>query len=66
LLVGVGAGVALVGMLTAWLVTNFRFAGSRMLEWALVLPLAMPAYVVAYAYTDTLQFAGPGAGVHRG
>ena len=59
LLLGVGVGVALVGTLTAWLVTTYRFAGSRAFEWALVLPLAMPAYVVAYAYTDTLQFAGP-------
>jgi iron(III) transport system permease protein len=65
LLIGVGIGVAIVGTLTAWLVTNFRFAGSRMLEWALVLPLAMPAYVVAYAYTDTLQFAGPVQGFIR-
>ena len=66
LLIGVGAGVALVGTLTAWLVTTYRFAGSRVLEWALVLPLAMPAYVVAYAYTDTLQFAGPVQGFIRG
>ena len=59
LLVGVALGVGVIGTLTAWLVTTYRFRGSRMLEWVLVLPLAMPAYVVAYAYTDALQFSGP-------
>lgn len=59
LLVGVAIGVAVAGTTTAWLVTSFRFPGRRVLEWALVLPLAMPAYVIAYAYTDALQFAGP-------
>lgn len=51
--------VALFGIGCAWLVAVFDFPGKRILEWALVLPLAMPAYVVAYAYTDFLQFAGP-------
>ncbi len=59
LCVAVGAGVALVGMGTACAVTLFDFAGRRWLEWALLLPLAMPAYVTAYAYTDFLQFSGP-------
>lgn len=59
LLAGVCAGVLLVGVPTAWLVSTYRFAGRAWLEWALVLPLAMPAYVIAYAYTDALQFAGP-------
>ncbi len=59
LLVGVALGVGIIGTLSAWLVTTYRFRGSRILEWALVLPLAMPAYVVAYAYTDALQFSGP-------
>jgi len=52
-------GVALVGLSTALAVTLFDFPGRRALEWALLLPLAMPAYVVAYAYTDFLQFSGP-------
>ena len=43
----------------AWLVTMYRFPGQRLLNWALVLPLAMPAYVLAYAYTDFLQVTGP-------
>ncbi len=59
LLLGVTAGVVSIGVLSAWLVTAYRFPGRRVLEWALVLPLAMPAYVMAYAYTDWLQFTGP-------
>jgi iron(III) transport system permease protein len=55
----VGVGVALVGGVTAALVTLFDFAGRRVFEWALLLPLAMPAYVLAYAATDFLQFSGP-------
>ena len=59
LLLGVSFGVVSIGVLTAWLLTAYRFPGRRVLEWALVLPLAMPAYVMAYAYTDWLQFTGP-------
>ena len=59
LCVSVAVGVAVVGMLTASAVTLFDFPGRRFFEWALLLPLAMPAYVVAYAYTDFLQFSGP-------
>jgi iron(III) transport system permease protein len=55
----VAGGVISFGVTTAWLVTVYRFPGQRVLEWALVLPLAMPAYVMAYAYTDWLQAAGP-------
>ena len=59
LAVGVGGGVALVGVSTAWLTAMTQFPGRRVLEWALLLPLAMPAYVIAYVYTDLLQFVGP-------
>ena len=59
LCVAVAVGVAVVGMATASAVTLFDFPGRRVMEWALLLPLAMPAYVVAYAYTDYLQFSGP-------
>lgn len=59
LTLAVALGVALVGGATALAVTLFDFAGRRVLEWALLLPLAMPAYVLAYAYTDALQFSGP-------
>ncbi|MGH9577272.1 MAG: hypothetical protein ACRD3R_07525, partial [Terriglobales bacterium] len=62
---GVAAGVVSIGVLSAWLVTAYRFPGQRVLEWALVLPLAMPAYVMAYAYTDWLQFTGPVQGALR-
>jgi iron(III) transport system permease protein len=54
----VGLGVTVVGLATAAAVTLFDFPGRRFFEWALLLPLAMPAYVVAYAYTDFLQFSG--------
>lgn len=59
LCVAVALGVAVVGTACAAAVTLFDFPGRRGFEWALLLPLAMPAYVVAYAYTDFLQFAGP-------
>jgi iron(III) transport system permease protein len=59
LCLGVGSGVILVGVSTAWLVTMHDFPGRRLFEWALVLPLAVPAYVMAYTYTDLLQFVGP-------
>ena len=59
LVLGVGLGVSVLGVGTAWLVTACRFPGRRALEWMLVLPLAAPAYVLAYAYTDFLQFSGP-------
>jgi iron(III) transport system permease protein len=55
----VGAGVAVLGTTSAWLVVAHEFPGRRMFEWAMLLPLAMPGYIVAYAYTDFLQFAGP-------
>lgn len=55
----VGIGAAVVGTATAAAVTLFEFPGRRQWEWLLLLPLAMPAYVTAYAYTDFLQFSGP-------
>ncbi|MCK2094736.1 ABC transporter permease [Thauera aromatica] len=56
---GVGLGVASIGITTAWLTTMLDFPGRRFFEWALVLPLAVPAYVMAYVYTDFLQYVGP-------
>jgi iron(III) transport system permease protein len=55
----VAGGVIVVGLGAAAAVTLFEFPGRRFFEWALLLPLAMPAYVVAYAYTDFLQYSGP-------
>jgi len=59
LAVSVALGVALLGGATAAAVTLFQFPGRRAFEWLLLLPLAMPAYVLAYAYTDFLQYSGP-------
>lgn len=59
LCVGVGLGVSSIGITAAWLTTMLEFPGRRFFQWALVLPLAMPAYVMAYVYTDFLQFVGP-------
>ncbi|MBD5804668.1 Sulfate transport system permease protein CysW [Azoarcus sp. Aa7] len=56
---GVGLGVSTIGVATAWLTTMTEFPGRRFFQWALVLPLAVPAYVMAYVYTDFLQFVGP-------
>lgn len=55
----VGSGVATIGTTVAWLTAMAEFPGRRVFEWALLLPLAMPAYVMAYVYTDLLQFVGP-------
>jgi len=59
LMLGVGLGTALIGTGTAWLVTMCRFPGGRLFEWALLLPLAAPAYLLAYVYTDLLAYYGP-------
>ncbi|MDO8933525.1 MAG: iron ABC transporter permease, partial [Rhodocyclaceae bacterium] len=59
LCLGVGLGVAALGTGAAWLVSLYEFPGRRLFEWALLLPMAMPAYVMAYTYTDFLQFVGP-------
>ena len=59
LLLAVAIGTTAIGTATAWLVVMCRFPGRRLFEWALALPLAVPAYVMAYTWTDLLQFAGP-------
>lgn len=59
LIAGVGAGTLFLALVPAWLVTMSRFPGSRTLEWALLLPMAMPAYIIAYSYTGMLDVAGP-------
>ncbi len=57
LLAGGIAGVT--GTASAWLIAATRFPGRRILGWALVLPLALPAYLAAYVYADMLDYAGP-------
>lgn len=59
LALGVGMGVLLLGLPAAWLNSMCDFPGRRIFEWALLLPLAMPAYIIAYTYTGMLDFAGP-------
>jgi iron(III) transport system permease protein len=59
LLTGVGLLTAVVGTGTAWLITACDFPGRRLLDWALLLPLAVPTYIVAYAYLDILHPVGP-------
>jgi iron(III) transport system permease protein len=58
LAVAVTIGVVIVGAATAVTVSLFEFRGRRFFQWALLLPMAMPAYVSAYAYTDFLQYSG--------
>ncbi len=58
LMLGVGIGTLVIGTGTAWLVTMCRFPGSRIFEWALLLPLAVPSYVLAFVVTDQLEYAG--------
>jgi len=63
------AGVAILslwfGLSTGWVVARFRFPGCRILEWALLLPATVPAYIIAYTYTDLLEYAGPVQGMLR-
>jgi iron(III) transport system permease protein len=60
---GLMVGVALValgfGIPGAWAVSRYRFPGRRLFEWMLLLPAAVPAYLIAYTYTDFLEYAGP-------
>jgi len=59
LLAGVGAGTLVVGTGLAWLTVMYDFPGRRLFAWALVLPLAVPAYVLAFVAIGLLDFAGP-------
>ncbi|MBA2410093.1 MAG: iron ABC transporter permease [Gammaproteobacteria bacterium] len=59
LMLGVAVGALSLGVSTAWLCSTCRFPGRTVFEWALLLPLAMPAYIIAYTYTGMLDFAGP-------
>nr|WP_313059326.1 iron ABC transporter permease [Agrobacterium cavarae] len=59
LLIMTGAFTAITGVTTAWLVTMFDFPFRRLLSFALVLPLAIPSYLAAYAFGEFLDFAGP-------
>ena len=66
LMISVGAIAGVIGTLTAWFVVRYRFIGSRWLQWALLMPLAIPGYVGAYALVDLLEYAGPVQSALRG
>jgi iron(III) transport system permease protein len=59
LLLGVGILTGVIGVGTAWLVATADFPGRRFFDWALLLPLAIPTYILAYAYLDILHPLGP-------
>ena len=59
LMLGVGTLTAVIGVSTAWLVTMCRFPGDRIFRWALLIPLSIPTYIVAYASVELLDYSGP-------
>ncbi len=59
LMLGVAVVALVFGVSTAWVVSRYKFPGRQILEWMLVLPAAVPAYIIAYTYTDFLEYAGP-------
>lgn len=59
LLFGVGFLTILIGTGSAWIVTAYQFRGRSILDWALLLPLAVPTYIIAYSYIDILHPIGP-------
>ena len=65
LFIGVLTLSAVLGVSTAWIVTYYSFFGKKIIEWALILPIACPAYIIAYVYTDFLEYAGPVQGFIR-
>jgi len=65
LMTGVGAITLVIGLSTAWAVTMCEFPGRKFFEWAMLLPFAVPAYVIAYVYTSLLDYAGPVQGALR-
>lgn len=56
---GVGILAGMIGTLTAWLVVMYRFPGRNILQWAILLPLSLPAYIAAFAVVDFLEYSGP-------
>lgn len=65
LMLGVGTLSLMIGTGSAWLISMYDFPAKRWLSWALLLPFAVPAYVIAYVYTDLLEFSGPVQGFLR-
>ena len=65
LMIGVSILVLLIGVLSAWIISRYNFFGKKYFDWLLMLPIACPAYLVAYAYTDFFEYAGPIQGFLR-
>ena len=65
LMAGVGVITLVIGLASAWAVTMCEFPGRKFFEWAMLLPFAVPAYVIAYVYTSLLDYAGPVQGALR-
>ena len=59
LMIGVSLGTLSMGIICAWLTSLCQFPGKNLFSWTLLLPLAMPAYIIAYTYTGMFDFAGP-------
>ena len=59
LMFGVGGLSLVFGVTPAWIVTRYNFFGKKFFEWMLLLPAAVPAYIIAYTYTDFFEYAGP-------
>lgn len=59
ILIGVAIMTFLLGVSTAWLVSNYEFPGRKYFEWLLILPLGFPGYIMAYTYVGLLDYTGP-------
>lgn len=59
ILIGVAFSTFVIGVSTAWLVSNYEFPGRRYFEWLLILPLGFPGYIMAYTYVGILDYTGP-------
>jgi len=59
LMLGVAVGAGSIGICTAWLTSMYNFPGRQLFVWSLLLPLAMPAYIIAFTYTGMFEVAGP-------
>ncbi|HDL16860.1 MAG TPA: iron ABC transporter permease, partial [Rhizobiales bacterium] len=66
LMLGVGVMTLVTGAGTAWLVTMFRFPGRGLFEWALLVPLAMPTYIIAFSYLELFDYSGTVQSALRG
>ena len=66
LMIGVGLLATLIGVSCAWFISAYDFPGRKILSWALILPIAAPAYIIAYVYADLLEYFGPVQSTLRG